>query len=308
VKTVVQGWNRFWFIEGSAHGLAVFRILFGLFCLTRWLKWAPDVALLFSERGIFLPFTAIPGREVVTIEFFTRFLYSAPPSEAIAWTVYFITITALLFMTVGLFFRASTVVAFLCYLYYYFLYLYLGSTGYERIIFLSFVVLLLGPAGKALSLDNLIFYSRFNRASRSYSLWMQRLLCVQIALLYFGSGVAKLRFPAWNSGEMITSLLIGGWASPLAFWIMSHDIPIGYFDLLVQATIVFEIVGPLFLFHRRIAPFVLLIGFSFHLGNALLLNIWGFMVVPLTYVLFFSSETIRDRVCRIIPTYTRKDC
>lgn len=50
-----RAWSRFWFISGPADGLALFRIVFGLYCLIRWVWWAPHVTLFFSREGMHFP-------------------------------------------------------------------------------------------------------------------------------------------------------------------------------------------------------------------------------------------------------------
>ena len=110
--------------------------------------------------------------------------------------------------------------------------------------------------------------------------------------MYLGTGIFKIYLPEWNGGELIFTSLAGDWATPLAFWIIRHDITWGWYDLASMATKVLEVYAAVLLFSPRWQKPLFVAGFFFHLSIALLLSIWQFMLMPLTYVLFVDPHRV----------------
>src|SRR5438477_10672178 len=77
--------ERFLYAPSSGYRLAVFRIVFGLFLLGYFGVLLPHVELMFSNRGVHLPYL-FPD-------------YAPPP--AIAWTIFVVMLTLDVALVVG---------------------------------------------------------------------------------------------------------------------------------------------------------------------------------------------------------------
>jgi hypothetical protein len=116
---------------------------------------------------------------------------------------------------------------------------------------------------------------------------------VQVAFMYWGTGVFKLLSPAWAGGEMLAYSLMGDWASRAAFWLLQWNLPWGVFDVIVLTTILMELYAPFLLFHPSWQKWFFAWGVVFHTGIGVCLNIWPFMVMPLSYVLFIEPARVK---------------
>ena len=66
--------------------------------------------------------------------------------------------------------------------------------------------------------------------------WPARLIVVQIALLYFGSGFWKLVNPYWHQGEMLRMTLAGPWGTGPAAALVALDLPVGFGGQVLAST------------------------------------------------------------------------
>ncbi len=113
--------------------------------------------------------------------------------------------------------------------------------------------------------------------------------------LYGSTGWLKLlEEPGWWSGEVLAYHLVhrhfaGG---ALAAWLSGQRwlvAPMGW------TTVVFECLFPLLVWSRRINPWLLLIGASFHLGVAVLMNVGKFSWIALSaYPVLLHPEVARQ--------------
>lgn len=104
-RRLAGAWDRSWFAPSSPYPLAAVRILLGTFLLAYFLAFAPDVELLFSSRGIYIPYLT-PD-------------YGPPP--VIAWAVYVALLVACVAFTIGAATAYVTPLLLVLFLYHYFL-------------------------------------------------------------------------------------------------------------------------------------------------------------------------------------------
>src|SRR5438445_8696796 len=117
LNSVSAKWNTFWFTEVPAHPLAAFRILFGIYLLGYFLSFAPKVNLMFSNRGVYVPYL-IPDLALTPIA---------------ASTLYIVTLIVIGSFVLGAWTRIVTPLLFALYLYFYFLNLAVKNAAYDRL-------------------------------------------------------------------------------------------------------------------------------------------------------------------------------
>jgi hypothetical protein len=270
---------RSWREEIPPHGLAAFRILFGIFLAAYFLSWMPHVTLLFSREGVYLP-VGVPD--------------IAPP-PGIAWLIYAASLGAIALFTAGYRTALLAPVVLAAFLYHWCLNLAVKDTAYDRLII---ILLLLSSFAR---LDGAWALGRPSRGL-PVPAWPAVLLRLQLALLYFGAGLWKLLSPAWHRGEMMEMTLAGPWGTPAAAWLVGLGWPGALYTLLAFGVIAFELALGFALYVRPTRKLAMALGILFHASVGLLLGIPEFLVCTAVYALFLDPREVQragERVGRV---------
>lgn len=278
----------FWLAPRPPHALAVFRILFGAYLLWYWLHRIGYVELLLSRNGMAFPYfdarSADDGgwQGLVTV-------ITQPPTLATAWLLYILAVISAMGIATGIWTRVAVVVHWLVFAFSFLIQAYIVDTSYDRLILILLSLLAMGRSDAVYSVAA---WRQARCGHPTVSLipyWPARLIAAQIAIMYFGSGVLKILAPAWNQGEMLLYTLLGNWGNDIVAPLVGQ-IDIGLWDLAVLLTMLGEVYAPVFLYHRRLQKPAFVVGTVFHVAIGALLNIWPFMFMPLTYVLFIDPD------------------
>jgi Vitamin K-dependent gamma-carboxylase len=287
-------WDHFFFAPQSPLPIALFRILYGI-CVSAtlallhadWLNWygvhswVSLSAMRQVEPGIRLNlFTVMPQDDRWIAAFFWVFLACA------------------LLLTVGLWTRLSSVAVFLCLtsIHQRNLLILHGGDAFLRIVgfFLIFA-----PAGAALSLDRLLRARRGLEGPeiKSRAPWAQRMIQIELSLLYLTSFWWKMKGHTWLDGTALyyVTHLHSIARFPLPRWIQSAAIlKIGGWT-----TLALEFSLGVLIWFRRFRYPVLLLGLLFHLSIEYALNLPMFSWDVLTaYILFVDPSDLSDLVHR----------
>ncbi|MDF7822263.1 HTTM domain-containing protein [Runella sp. MFBS21] len=294
----IQKWNSFWFINGPVHSLAIFRILFGIYWLTRLIWWSPYVALFFSREGMYFPANSVKPIKIFNLDTLLAWLTHSP-SETQGWFIYIISLILILLIIIGFYTRIVLLLFFLFLNYYYYAYLYVYGTSYDRLIIIITFFLCLSPCGFAISLDQWLANRRGDIKKKNHPLWTQRMICIQIVIVYFATGVHKLTSSAWINGDNLQSALYGDYATSLGFWISQKGFSKGYYDLATIIVILFEISMPVLLLNKKMQKWAFIFGTLFHVANSSILWIPEFLVVICTYILFVDPNLVKKYLYKI---------
>ncbi|MGD1024719.1 MAG: HTTM domain-containing protein [Candidatus Sulfotelmatobacter sp.] len=200
VKSLTAAWNRFFFAKQSPTPIALFRIAYGtsviatlLLLCPDWLAWygphawisLPTMQALEPGRRLNL-FTVIPQTDAWINGLFWAFLGSA------------------ILLTVGFLTRINSAIVFLCLTSIQQRNLFITHGG-DTFLRVAGFFLIFAPAGAAFSVDRLIRIWRRKEGPqvRPRSPWAQRMIQIQLALLYFASFCWKLKGPAWLQGTAL---------------------------------------------------------------------------------------------------------
>lgn len=200
----------------------------------------------------------------------------------------FIAVSAAL-MLVGLFYRWASIVFFLTFTYSELIDATNYLNHYYLVCLLAFILIFL-PANRAYSLDVRRLPSlRISHIPQ----WCIALLMLQIGLVYFYAGFAKLN-PDWLFRAM-----------PLASWLPAHsDFPmLGYFFEQRWVAFAFSWAGafydltiPFFLLSRKTRPIAYVAVIVFHVLTKLLFNIGMFPFIMIFSTLIFFPATFHERL------------
>ncbi|WP_276499587.1 HTTM domain-containing protein [Pontibacter litorisediminis] len=261
----------------SAAPLAAFRIIFGGMMLASIIRFMAKgwVTELYVQPKVYFPYYG--------------FEWVRPLGEAGMYALFILMAVAALGMLLGLFYRLSALLFFLSFTYVELI----DKTNYlNHYYFVSIVALLLVlvPANRHFALDVLrkphTWVSHVPR-------WAVLIFQVQLGLVYFYAGVAKLN-PDWLLEAM-----------PLRYWLPAHThLPLigPWLDKVWVAYLFswfgafYDLTVPFFLSWRTSRPLAYLTVVVFHVLTAVLFQIGMFPYIMIVSTLIFFSEGFHERV------------
>jgi hypothetical protein len=147
------------------------------------------------------------------------------------------------------------------------------------------------------------------REATSGPLWAQRLLQLQVSIIYFASGGSKLADADWRSGRVISAGI--GYFSNLA---IARGVPAEVIAFLMgtrvaaalaQMTIATELGLGVGLWSRRLRPLALWLGLVFHLTIQLVSSVAIFSWLMILLYALFARPTLHERVVQFAPQQHR---
>jgi hypothetical protein len=300
---VVQLWTNFWFAEISPYPIALFRLLFGFYLLIYFLGALPNVPLFYSNEGVYSP-VLIPD---------------IAPAPAIAWLLYLMTVLLIIGLIAGYRMRIVAPLLLLFYSYHFCLNIWVRACSYDRLIYMSLIILCLAPSDHVLSV-------RFGRSKSNMewqvTAWATRLLAVHLCLFYLSTALYKLLSPGWHGGEIIKGVMSSVFSSEAAFFFVGLKLPGILFDIMACLVIVFELICPIgFLIRdlevqlsfldkpvqlRNVQYYFFVAGILFHTGIWIFMQIPQFMICPIFYVLFMPAADIQRLLAWATASWDRR--
>lgn len=294
-RAVVSLSQNSWYGFGPPHTVCLFRILVGIYLLVGWLSVLPWVSFFYSSDGLPFPLFQPSDGDIKSLYDIVAVLIQPPPPW-LAWVLYAFMLVLCVLIIVGCSTRLALTIYALMFVYYWLLHLHTINTSYDRLAFISLVLLAMSECDAVFSVDTWGRAKRGRPPAQQIPLWPGSLIAVQIAFMYVGTGIYKITAPSWNDGAILQYSLQGDWGSPLAFWLIQFDCSRTFCDFAVLSTILLEVWAPFLLYHPQLKILFFILGFALHVGIALTLNIWGFLFMPLTYILFIDPWTCQ-RFC-----------
>ena len=170
------------------------------------------------------------------------------------------------------------------------------NNHYYLLLIISFYMIFL-PANQYASLD---VKQQRTPEQKAMPYWVSLLFIIQVAIVYFYAAIAKF-YPDWLNGTFTRILLAGTTSNEFFLALFSNK----YFYLFIAyAGILFDLlIVPLLLF-KKTRTIALVASLSFHLFNAIFLQIGIFPFFALTFSLFFyPPEKIRKLFLRNKPVF-----
>lgn len=307
-RAFLRGWDRFWFGPQDPTTLAVIRILTGtiLFyihatCVFRVLDFIGPQAWVDAQATAALRHADQlypPGEQEYHKAYILSIFYWIQDPTTI-YAIYFVFLAAILCFTFGFFTKTANVITWIVYV----SYLQRGYIiwfGMDTVLCMLLLYLLVGPSGNALSIDRLLARYRMARDAikargRAVDVpdvapnWLAnvsiRLIQLNMCLIYFCSGCAKLQGNMWWSGGAVWftmnikefEVVPAWWIGYAPDWVWQS---ISCFGVLF--TLVFEIGFVFLIWNRAVRPFMLFSAFMLHGGIGLFMGLGGFAAAMLT--------------------------
>jgi len=300
VRNAIRAWNEFFFAPQSPTPICLYRILFGLLTIANLILLRPDWLTWFGTHGL-LTLDGVrhfePGTRINLFVFFG--------SDFAVNAFFWFALIAAVCLTIGFLTRASSIALFIC----------LTSMD-QRAIFamhagdsllrVTGFWLMFAPAGAAFSVDRLL---RIWRGKEGLEIaprppWAQRMIQLQVSLLYLATFWAKSQGPSWIDGTALYYVyhLEQFERFPLPSFV--QDLAMVKLETWLTLAVEFAL-GVLIWFKELRYP-LLLIGVALHLSLEYAMNIPLFeWIMIATYVTFIAPEDlarawnwVRTRIAR----------
>jgi hypothetical protein len=292
-STTLAGWNRFWFRPSDPATLGLIRILAGAMLFYTHFVWSLDLESFFGPQGWISPeaLGKVDGR----IGAWTYF--DLIHSTTGLWVAHIAALVVLALLTIGLFSRVMSVLAFLITV------SYANRVpqalfGLDDINALLAMYLMVGPCGAAYSLDRWLARRRAGEwrpaePSTSANLAI-RLMQVHMCLVYLFSALGKLEGETWWGGQAIwRSIANLEYQSLDMTWLANHRWLI---NAMTHFTVFWELSYCVLVWPRLLRPLVIGAAVVTHLGIAIALGMKTFGLVMLIGNAAFVSPALVRRV------------
>ncbi len=293
MKRLTEAWMRFWFEPAPAATLGVCRFLFFL------------GVLVFQLPGDVAAWTDVPTKSFYRPIPLFKLLNLPHFSHGMVTWFEFVWIVSLVMNCIGFLTRWSVTVSLVLGIYLLGLPNNFGKTGHgDAILVLTMGILALSRCGDAWSVDSLVRAARGvanPQASGEYR-WPIRMVWVLMSIVFFASGVAKLR----RSGlEWITS-------DNMAIVLLQHQynffkppLRLGFYiarfgwlcHAIAGGTVLLELTFPVVLFVGFLRKFIVPLTLLMQLGIGLLMGVW-FTQFLFCYLFWVPWDRIRAALVR----------
>jgi predicted DCC family thiol-disulfide oxidoreductase YuxK/uncharacterized membrane protein YphA (DoxX/SURF4 family) len=288
-----RDWNEFWFSPISSAPLGLFRLVFGTLVVAYILLLFPDRDLWFSDRGV-VTTAAADAFNSQTPGPLPSLLHEVhEPGWLLLFFVIFL-ISALC-LALGLWTRLASLVVFIALISLHNRNQLINSAADGVMIVMS-GYLVLAPPGAACSLDRLRRVLRGEEDVEAPLIipWAQRLMQIQVAILYLISFVNKWPGDKWRDGTAVYWALqipdMARFPTPLLdanhLWLV---------NIATYGTLAVELALATLVWVPRLRLYVLAAGVLLHLGIEYSLNIPLFSFLVIASYLVFLREADLER-------------
>ena len=301
IEAFGRAWQRFWHPEGSTLSLGLFRIAFA-YCLFREVSVTRIKSLFAIEGGFHLPYPSVP-----------TFIH--PISEETFHLVQTMQLSLIVLLGLGLLMRPA-IIGLLMLQGFIFFSDALNFRNHPYFFLLVLILLLFSHADESVSFKSIQRMYRDRQFSiealigPTRSMTFQRLIMVQVCLVYFLAGLQKINLAFLDGsvlsqvmarrsddwGELLATILSGETAVRVQAILLSHEAA----AIAAVATLMLEIILPFSLWYRKTRVSSFIVGILFHLSIATFMNINEFSYAMIgTYLLFLEPDTLPTLAMRL---------
>jgi hypothetical protein len=204
LRSFPEAWNRFFFAKQSPVPIALFRITYGALVIATLVLLRPDWLAWYGTHAW------ISLQTMQTVEPGTRInLFTIiPQSDGWINALFWVFLGSAILLAAGFLTRINSVIVFLCLTSIHQRNLFITHGG-DTFLRLAGFFLIFAPAGAALSVDRLLRIRQGKRGTEQDALippqrpWAQRMIQIQLSLLYFAAFCTKVKSPAWLNGTAL---------------------------------------------------------------------------------------------------------
>jgi hypothetical protein len=289
LKSAFRAWNHFFFAEQSPTPIALFRIIYGLLVISTLILLRPDWLTWYGVHGLVSLQTALKLETGARLNLFTVI----PQSDAWIEALFWLFLGSAILLTFGFLTRLNSVFVFICLTSIQQRNLYITHAG-DTFLRLAGFFLIFAPAGAALSIDHFVrvWRGKETRDVQPRSPWAQRIIQLQLSLLYLATFLVKVKGAPWLQGSALFYVyhLDEFRRFPIPHWFF-HPIVL---KLGSWSALVLEFSLGVLIWVKEFRYVLLALGVLFHLWLEYSLNIPLFQWDILSaYVLFVDPEDLK---------------
>jgi hypothetical protein len=294
VKALAHAWDRFFFEPQGTRALGLFRISLGLITIYSFLLFAKDTTVFFSDRGILPQYVPDPAFEEPWAPSALRWA-TKPWQVKVVLGGLFLTAAS---FTAGFQTRLSAILLFWLVVSFQMrneLVMNSGDTVLRTMLFW----MCFAPAGESLSLDAWLRVRRLSPGSpppppRLHAPWAQRMMQIQVAVIYLATALYKLSGPAYRDGSAMYFVLgLTDFSAPFLAHLMAYP---WIWKPLTWGMLGAEFALPFLLWARRTRMLGLALGILLHGAIILFMQIPVFGILMIATYLPFLSEPEAQRL------------
>lgn len=291
-RGTIDGWDRFWFAPSDPATLGLIRILAGAMLLYTHAVWTLGFEAFFMKDG-WLSEEAVHGWQPGPFGW-SHFWWIDSP--ALLWTIHVVALVVFALLTLGLWTRVVSVLAFL------FAVSYVNRVhgalfGLDQVNVLLALYLMIGPSGAAYSLDRLWARWRAGGARLGVSKSVGanvaiRLIQLHLCVIYMFAGLAKLQGQSWWNGYAMWQAMASLEYQSIDMTFMA-DWP-RLISAITHISIIWEVSYCVLVWPRLTRPIVIFLAFVVHLGIGFCLGLMTFgLIMCVANMSFISPVVVR---------------
>lgn len=305
----VRGWNRFWFTPSDPATLAVIRICTGAMLFYTHLVWSFDLEAFFGPDG-WLPrellrhgqnWTMWGMKEYHFDTLWSYFWYIKSPT--VLWIAHIGALVVFLLLTLGLFSRVMSVLAYLIAVSYVHRVVPGAFFGLDKINCMLAMYLMLGPCGACFSLDRWLKRQKADDdelppPKRSVGANVAlRMIQLHMCVIYLFAGLGKLQGVTWWDGSAVWESVANLEYQSLDMTWLAHWPRL--ITLMTHVTVFWELFYIVLVWHRAWRPAVLASAVVVHGGIALAMGMITFGLIMLVgNAAFLSPRFVRAALAK----------
>jgi hypothetical protein len=288
LRPLREAWNTFFFAKQSPLPIALFRIAYGLLVISTLVLLRPDWLAWYGTHA----WISLPTMQMIEPGTRLNLFTIIPQTDGWIDALFWVFLGSAMLLTAGLLTRMNSVIVFLCLTSIQQRDLFITHGG-DTFLRVAGFFLIFAPAGAALSVDRLIRIWRGKEGALvpPQSPWAQRMIQIQLSLLYFASFCWKLKGTAWLQGSALFYVyhVDALRRLPVPVWLLRPAI----LKLGTWAAIALEFSLGVLIWVKQLRYTLLALGLLFHLSLEYSLNIPLFQWDVLSaYVLFVDPADI----------------
>ncbi len=308
MKTWLKNLDEYWFGHGSPVALGVVRIFIGFWAVVNFLMISVDFDAWFTEQG-YVPHSIamrkMPDISGVSTVFGYPLMlpfdvprinilgyFGLGESTPFAIFLYVLTVIAAITTMLGLWTRVSTIILAVGMVSFHIRNGFILHGG-DTILRVMTLYLVMAPCGLACSLDRVIglWKGRIAPVVPTVSLWSQRLMAYNVAIVYFTTFWHKMRGDMWRDG---TATWYPARLNEFdRFWVPPFIESPPFIYISTYGTLAIELALGTLVFYKPLRKWVLLAGLGMHAFIEYSMNIPLFAFLMCScYVVFFSGEEV----------------
>lgn len=300
LKSILKGWDKFFFEEKPTEGLALFRIAWmGLIFLYFLLDLA-NVSDFYGPHAVISLSTVRQEFSFWHMNIFHLF----KPGYDIVYFIMGVYGVSLLFSVLGLFTRYSLIVALVCMTSLHQRNIWLLSSA-ELMMRVMTILLIVSPCGHSLSIDSLLsrWFPSFKQ-KKMWPVWSLRLIQMQISVIYLWTFWHKLKGETWIDGTAVYyATRLEHLTNSSLPWLLDSAFVL---SLMTWGTLAIEFSLGTLVWIKEFRKPLILLGVVFHLGIEYVMSIPFFELYMITLLVnYFTPEELKYFVLKMKQTIKR---